>query len=72
MPVEGKIKVALTLKESLLSRTHYAIFLIVKLSLRYNARKANVIQLQTNIMYWAMKCLTNNGVDIVQEARGSR
>ncbi|XP_021616528.1 uncharacterized protein LOC110617828 [Manihot esculenta] len=35
--VEGKVKVALTLGEPSLSRTHYAVFLMVKLPLNYNA-----------------------------------
>lgn len=37
MAIEGKVKVALTLGESHLSRTHYAIFLVMKLPLSYNA-----------------------------------
>lgn len=37
MAVEEKVKVALTLGEPSLSQTHYAIFLVVKLPLSYNA-----------------------------------
>lgn len=35
--MEGKVKVALTLREPPLSRTYYAIFLVAKLPLSYNA-----------------------------------
>ncbi|XP_021629676.1 uncharacterized protein LOC110627639 [Manihot esculenta] len=37
VPVEGKVKLALTLGEALRTRTHYAVFLVVKLPLSYNA-----------------------------------
>lgn len=35
--MKGKVKVAFTLGEPPLSRTHYAVFLVVKLPLSYNA-----------------------------------
>ncbi|XP_043811021.1 uncharacterized protein LOC122723298 [Manihot esculenta] len=36
VPVEGKVKLALTLGEAPRTRTHYAVFLVVKLPLSYN------------------------------------
>lgn len=75
--MKGKVKVALTLGELPLSRTHYAVFLVVKLPLSYNAilRRPMLYNLEavTNIRYLAIKFLTDAGVRVVwgreEEAR---
>lgn len=64
--VEGKINVALTLGQPPLPRTHYAIFLIVKLPLKYNAilRRPMLYNFEavTSIKYLTMKFPISNGI----------
>ncbi|XP_043807307.1 uncharacterized protein LOC122721954 [Manihot esculenta] len=71
--VEGKVKLALTLGEALRTRTHYAVFLVVKLPLSYNAILGRPVlfdfETVTSIRYLAMKFPTEAGVGIV---RGSQ
>ncbi|XP_043809109.1 uncharacterized protein LOC122722469 [Manihot esculenta] len=71
--VEGKVKLALTLGEAPRTRTHYAVFLVVKLPLSYNAilgRPALFdFEVVTSIRYLAMKFPTEAWVGIV---RGSQ
>ncbi|XP_043811986.1 uncharacterized protein LOC122723547, partial [Manihot esculenta] len=73
VPVEGKVKLALTLGEAPRTRTHYAVFLEVKLPLSYNAilgRPALFdFEAVTNIRYLAMKFPLEAGVGVV---RGSQ
>ncbi|XP_043817373.1 uncharacterized protein LOC122725024 [Manihot esculenta] len=73
VPVEGKVKLALTLGEAPRTRTHYAVFLVVKLPLSYNAilgRPALFdFEAATSIRYLAIKFPTEAGVGIV---RGSQ
>ncbi|XP_043812713.1 uncharacterized protein LOC122723681 [Manihot esculenta] len=73
IPVEGKVKLALTLGEAPLTRTHYAVFLVVKLPLNYNAileRPALYdFEVVTSIRYLAMKFPIEAGVGVV---RGSQ
>ncbi|KAG8633903.1 hypothetical protein MANES_18G146801v8 [Manihot esculenta] len=73
VPVEGKVKLALTLGEAPKNRTHYAVFLVVKLPLSYNAilgRPALFdFEAVTSIRYLAMKFPTEAGVGVV---RGSQ
>ncbi|XP_021600670.2 uncharacterized protein LOC110606223 [Manihot esculenta] len=71
--VEGKVKLALTLGEAPLARTHYAVFLIVKLPLNYNAILGRPVlydfEVVTSIRYLAMNFPTEAGVETV---RGSQ
>ncbi|XP_043816658.1 uncharacterized protein LOC110624299 [Manihot esculenta] len=66
VPVEGKVKLALTLGEAPRTRTHYAVFLVVKLPLSYNAilgRPALFdFEVVTSIRYLAMKFPTEAGI----------
>ncbi|XP_021629069.1 uncharacterized protein LOC110627129 [Manihot esculenta] len=68
--VEGKVKVALTLGEPPLSRTHYAVFLVVKLLLSYNAILGRPVlydfEVVTNIRYLTMKFPAETGVGVVR------
>ncbi|XP_021598919.1 uncharacterized protein LOC110604945 [Manihot esculenta] len=68
--VEGKVKVAFTLGESPLSRTHYTVFLIVKLPLSYNAILERSMlynfEAMTSIRYLSVKFPTKAGVKIIQ------
>lgn len=67
--MEGKVKVVLTLREPPLSRTHYVVFLVVKLPLNYNAILRKPIpyyfEAITSIRFLTMKFPTESGV--VQE-----
>lgn len=75
--VEGKVKVTLTLGELPLSRTHYIVFLLVKLPLSYNAILERLIlydfEAVTSIQYLTMKFPIEARVKIVygrqEEAR---
>ncbi|XP_043815061.1 uncharacterized protein LOC122724387 [Manihot esculenta] len=71
--VEGKVKLALTLGEAPRTRTHYAVFLVAKLPLSYNAilgRPALFdFEAVTSIRYLTMKFPTEAGAGI---ARGSQ
>ncbi|XP_043816065.1 uncharacterized protein LOC122724604 [Manihot esculenta] len=73
VPVEGKVKLALTLGETPRTRTHYAVFLVVKLPLSYNAilgRPALFdFEAVSSIRYLAMKFPIEAGVGVV---RGSQ
>ncbi|XP_043814072.1 uncharacterized protein LOC122723991 [Manihot esculenta] len=73
MSVEANVKMALTLGEAPRTRTHYAVFLVVKLPLSYNAilgRPALFdFEVVTSIRYLAMKFPTEAGVGVV---RGSQ
>lgn len=68
--VEKKVKVALTLGKPPLSRTHYAVFLVVKLLLSYNAilRRPMLYNFEVvmSIQYLTMKFLISGGVEVVQ------
>ncbi|XP_021607785.1 uncharacterized protein LOC110611708 [Manihot esculenta] len=70
VPIEGKVKLALTLGEAPLARTHYAVFLVVKLPLNYNAILGRPVmydfEVVTSIRYLAMKFPTEAGVGIVR------
>ncbi|XP_021631859.2 uncharacterized protein LOC110629255 [Manihot esculenta] len=70
VPVEGKVKLALTLGEAPLARTHYAVFLVVKLPLNYNAILGRPVlydfEVVTSIRYLAMKFPTEAGVEVVR------
>ncbi|XP_043812456.1 uncharacterized protein LOC122723651 [Manihot esculenta] len=73
VPVEGKVKLALTLGEAPRTRTHYVVFLVVKLPLSYNAILGRPMlfdfEAVTSIRYLAMKFPTKAGVEVV---RGSQ
>ncbi|XP_021617996.1 uncharacterized protein LOC110619046 [Manihot esculenta] len=70
VPVEGKVKLALTLGEAPLARTHYAVFLVVKLPLNYNAILGRPVlydfEVVISIRYLAMKLPTEAGVGVVK------
>ncbi|XP_021607732.1 uncharacterized protein LOC110611653 [Manihot esculenta] len=70
VPVEGKMKVALTLGEAPLSRTHYVVFLVVKLPLNYNAILGRPVlydfEVVTSIRYLTMKFPTETRVGVVR------
>ncbi|XP_021603907.1 uncharacterized protein LOC110608935 [Manihot esculenta] len=71
--VEGKVKLALTMGEAPKTRTHYAVFLVAKLPLSYNAILGRPVlfdfEVVTSIRYLAMKFPTEAGVGTV---RGSQ
>lgn len=71
--MEGKVKLALTLGEAPRTRTHYAVFLVAKLPLSYNAilgRPALFdFEAVTSIRYLAMKFPTEAGVGVVRESQ---
>ncbi|XP_043811001.1 uncharacterized protein LOC122723282 [Manihot esculenta] len=73
VPVEGKVKLAFALGEAPRTRTHYAVFLVAKLPLSYNAilgRPALFdFEAVTSIRYLAMKFPIEAGVGVV---RGSQ
>lgn len=64
------MKVALTLGEPPLSRNHYAVFLVVKLSLSYNAILKRLMlydfEAMTSIQYLTIKFPTKAGVRVVR------
>ena len=68
--MEGKVKLALTLGEAPLARTHYAVFLVVRLPLNYNAILGRPVlynfEVVTSIRYLAMKFPTEAGVGVVR------
>ncbi|XP_043805299.1 uncharacterized protein LOC122721512 [Manihot esculenta] len=70
IPVEGKVKVALTLGEAPLSWTHYAVFLVVKLPLSYNAILGRPVlydfEVVTSIRYLTMKFPIETGVGVIR------
>ncbi|XP_021598823.1 uncharacterized protein LOC110604823 [Manihot esculenta] len=70
VPVEGKVKLALTLGEAPSTRTHYAVFLVVKLPLSYNAILGRPVlydfEVVTSIRYLTMKFPTEAGVGVVR------
>ncbi|XP_043805279.1 uncharacterized protein LOC122721502 [Manihot esculenta] len=73
VPVEGKVKLALTLGEAPRTRTHFAVFLVVKLPLSYNAILGRPtlfdFEVVTSIRYLAMKFPTEAGVGVVRESQ---
>lgn len=73
VPVEGKVKVAFTLGEPPLSKTHYAIFLVVKLSLSYNVILGRPMlydfEVVTSIRYLTKKFPTNGGSELFRGGR---
>ncbi|XP_043808349.1 uncharacterized protein LOC110604832 [Manihot esculenta] len=71
--VEGKVKLAFTLGKAPRTRTHYVVFLVVKLPLSYNAILGRPtlfdFEAVTSIRYLALKFPTEAGVGVV---RGSQ
>lgn len=74
MAVEEKVNVALTLGEAPLSWTHYAVFLVVKLLLSYNAilgrQTMYDFEAVTSIRYLTVKFLTSGRVGVVRGCQG--
>ncbi|XP_043809729.1 uncharacterized protein LOC122723055 [Manihot esculenta] len=70
VPVEGKVKLALTPGEAPSTRTHYAVFLVVKLPLSYNAILGRLVlydfEVVTSIRYLTMKFPTEARVGVVR------
>lgn len=70
MAMEGNVKVALTLGEPPLSRTHYTIFLAIKFPLSCNVILGRPVlydfEAVTSIQYLTMKFSIEVGVGVVQ------
>lgn len=68
--VEGKVKLALTMGQASLNRTHYAVFLVVKLPLQYNAILERMVlhnfEAVMSIQYLTMKFSLGEGIGVVK------